>query len=266
MRRLRLVVIALAIVIIGGFAVLDAQIWLMNARIGQLVTKVNGIDASFGAKFEETNAKLDAANAELDAISQRLSAEFKTIGAEIAAETSAVAKSIASLRGLAPSPPTSLLPEPAPGPKPRRRKPSRDLLTASYGFRSHRSCRAREAAERFDGAVRFTGGATRHGPISMARRSPHPVRRRPLDSKLTTIDWPLRIFVSGLLPKSALISGCIRQLMLVCRAQCIARILKLRAGSSPPHAPPASSRPQKVEFASARAGGTGLTNPLKAFT
>ena len=79
MRRLRLVVIALAIVIIGGFAVLDAQIWLMNARIGQLVTKVNGIDASFGAKFEETNAKLDAANTKLDAISQRLSAEFKTI-------------------------------------------------------------------------------------------------------------------------------------------------------------------------------------------
>ena len=79
MRRLRLVVIALAIVIIGGFAVLDAQIWLMNARTDQLVTKVNGIDASFGVKFEETNAKLDAANAELDAISQRLSAEFKTI-------------------------------------------------------------------------------------------------------------------------------------------------------------------------------------------
>jgi hypothetical protein len=46
------------------------------------------------------------------------SAEFKTIGAEIAAQTSAIAKSIASLRGLAPSPPTSLLPEPATGPKP----------------------------------------------------------------------------------------------------------------------------------------------------
>ena len=54
----------------------------------------------------------------LDAISQRLPAEFKTIGAEIAAQTSAIAKSIASLRGLAPSPPTSLLPEPATGPKP----------------------------------------------------------------------------------------------------------------------------------------------------
>jgi hypothetical protein len=41
-------VIALAIVIIAGFAVLGAQIWLMNARTGQLATKVNGIDASFG--------------------------------------------------------------------------------------------------------------------------------------------------------------------------------------------------------------------------
>jgi len=69
-------------------------------------------------KFEETNAKLDAANTRLDAISQRLAAEFKTIGTEIAVQTSAVAKSIASLRGLAPSLPTSLLPEPAPGPKP----------------------------------------------------------------------------------------------------------------------------------------------------
>jgi hypothetical protein len=111
-------VIALAIVIIAGWSVVGIQIWLMNARTGQLATKVNGIHASFGVKFEETNAKLDAANTKLDAISQRLSAEFKTIGAEIAAETSAVAKSIASLRGLAPSPPTSLLPEPAPGPKP----------------------------------------------------------------------------------------------------------------------------------------------------
>jgi hypothetical protein len=111
-------VIALGIVIVAGFAVLGAQLWLMNARTDQLVTKVNGIDASFGMNFEETNAKLDAANTKLDAISQRLSAEFKTIGAAIAAETSAIAKSITSLRGLAPSPPTSLLPEPAPGPKP----------------------------------------------------------------------------------------------------------------------------------------------------
>lgn len=117
-RRLRFAVIALAILVIAGFAVLGTQIWLMNARTEQFASKVNGIDASFGVKFEETNAKLDAANTKLEALSQRLSAEFKTIGTEIAAQTSAVAKSIASLRGLAPSPPTSLVPEPAPGPKP----------------------------------------------------------------------------------------------------------------------------------------------------
>jgi hypothetical protein len=116
-RRLRFVVITLAIAIVAGFAFLGAQIWLMDARIGQLTTKVNGIDASFEVKFEETGAKLDAANTKLDAMSQRLPAEFKTIRDEIAAQTSAVAKSIASLRGLAPSPPTSLLPEAAPGPK-----------------------------------------------------------------------------------------------------------------------------------------------------
>jgi hypothetical protein len=113
---------ALAIVVIAGFTVLGAQMWLMNARTAQFATKVNGIDASFGVKFEETNAKLDAANTKLDAISQRLSAEFKNIGAEITTETSAVAKSIASLRGLAPSPPTSLLPDSAPGPKPATAK------------------------------------------------------------------------------------------------------------------------------------------------
>jgi hypothetical protein len=102
--RFRFVVIAIAVVIVAGFAVLGAQIWLLNARIDQLATKVNGIDATFGAKFEETSAKLDGASMRLDAISQRLSAEFKTIGAEIVAQTSAIAKSIASLRGLAPCP------------------------------------------------------------------------------------------------------------------------------------------------------------------
>jgi outer membrane murein-binding lipoprotein Lpp len=116
--RLRLVIIAIAVVIIGGFAVLSAQIWLMNARIDQLATKVNAVDATFGVKLDETKAKLDAASAKLDAISQRLPTEFNTIRAEITAQTSAIAKSIASLRGLAPSPPTSLLPEPATGLKP----------------------------------------------------------------------------------------------------------------------------------------------------
>jgi len=114
--RFRFVVIAIAVVIIAGFAVLCAQIWL--TRIDQLAAKVNGIDATFGVKLEEINATLDATSTKLDAISQRLPAEFKTIGAEIAAQTSAITKSIASLRGLAPSPPTSLLPEPATGPKP----------------------------------------------------------------------------------------------------------------------------------------------------
>ena len=116
--RFRFVVIAIAVVIIAGLAVLGAQIWLMNARIDQLATKVNAIDATFGVRFEETNAKLDAASTKLDVISQRLPTKFKTIGAEIAAQASAITKSIASLRGLAPSPPTSLLPEPATGPKP----------------------------------------------------------------------------------------------------------------------------------------------------
>lgn len=116
--RFRLVIIAIAVVIIGGFAVLSAQIWLMNARIDQLATKVNAVDATFGVKLDETKAKLDAASAKLDAISQRLPTEFNTIRAEITAQTSAIAKSIASLRGLAPSPPTSLLPEPATGLKP----------------------------------------------------------------------------------------------------------------------------------------------------
>ena len=63
--------------IIAGFAVLSAQIWLMNARIDQLATKVNAIDATFGVKFGETNAKLDATNTKLDAISQRLPAGSK---------------------------------------------------------------------------------------------------------------------------------------------------------------------------------------------
>jgi hypothetical protein len=41
--RFRFVVIAIAVVIIAGFAVLGAQIWLMNAHIDHLATKVDGI-------------------------------------------------------------------------------------------------------------------------------------------------------------------------------------------------------------------------------
>jgi uncharacterized protein YoxC len=116
--RLRFGVIAIAVVIIVGFAVLGAQVARLNRRIDELATKVNGIDTTFGMKLEETSARLETTNTKLDAIAQRLAAEFKTIGAEIAAQTTAIAKSIASLRGLAPSPPTSLLPEPAPASKP----------------------------------------------------------------------------------------------------------------------------------------------------
>jgi hypothetical protein len=112
----------LIIVIIAGFAVLGAQIWLMNARIDQLATKVNGIDATFGVKLEETNAKLDAASTKLDAISQRLPVEFKTIGAEIAAQTSAITKSIASLRGLVPLSYPNLRPDQSPAPPPKARQ------------------------------------------------------------------------------------------------------------------------------------------------
>ena len=86
--RFRFLVIAIAVVIIAGFAFLGAQIWLLHARIDQLASKVNGIDATFGVKFEETSAKLDGASTKLHAISQRLSTEFKTIGVEIAARTS----------------------------------------------------------------------------------------------------------------------------------------------------------------------------------
>jgi len=70
--RFRFLVIAIAVVIIAGFAFLGAQIWLLHARIDQLASKVNGIDATFGVKFEETSAKLDGASTKLDAISQRL--------------------------------------------------------------------------------------------------------------------------------------------------------------------------------------------------
>ena len=56
--RFRFLVIAIAVVIIAGFTFLGAQIWLLHARIDQLATKLNGIDATFGVKpnfrgFEE---------------------------------------------------------------------------------------------------------------------------------------------------------------------------------------------------------------------
>ena len=112
--RLRFGIIAIAVAIIAGFAVLGAELWRLSDRVDQLAAKVSGNEITLGVKVDETNASLAAANTKLDALSQRLAAEFKTIGAEIGAQT----KSIASLRGLAPSSPTSLLPEPAPGQKP----------------------------------------------------------------------------------------------------------------------------------------------------
>jgi hypothetical protein len=102
---------------VAGLVLLGAEVWRLNDRVDQLAAKVSGNDVTLGVKFDETNATLAPMNTKLDAISQRLDAEFKTIGAEIGAQTSAIANSIASLLGLAPSPPISLLPEPAPGQK-----------------------------------------------------------------------------------------------------------------------------------------------------
>ena len=101
--RFRLLVIAIAVVIIAGFAFLGAQIWLLHARIDQLASKVNGIDV----KFEET---------------------------------SAITNSIASLRSLAPSPPSypNLRPDQRPR---RRRRPGRDPLTARASARQPRRSR-----------------------------------------------------------------------------------------------------------------------------
>ena len=52
----------------------------------------------------------------------------------------------------------------------------------------------------YNRAEPLPGGA--HGPISIAPRPAYTVRRKPPNSKLTTIGRPLTIFVSGLYPKS----------------------------------------------------------------
>ena len=77
--RLRLIVIIVLIVMLAGFALLGIQVWQLNARIDQLATKVNGIDATFGAKFDETSASLATTNTKLDALSGRFAAEFKSL-------------------------------------------------------------------------------------------------------------------------------------------------------------------------------------------
>ena len=127
--RLRYVVIALLVVMITGLAVLGA--WL-NGRVGQLAARVDGLEAALGVKFDASNAKLDATNTKLDAtnakfdaISQRLGAEVR---AEIAAQTSALAKSIAAARSIALPAwgPVQLVPAPVPGyalPPPPRSRP-----------------------------------------------------------------------------------------------------------------------------------------------
>src|SRR6516162_4711291 len=119
--RLRLVVIAVLIVMLAGFALLGIQFRQLNARIDQLATKVNGIEATFGVKFDETSANLATTNTKLDALSGRFAAEFKSLGAEIkameaqmATSTNAIAKSIAALRAGPLPAPTSLQPSPAP--------------------------------------------------------------------------------------------------------------------------------------------------------
>jgi hypothetical protein len=112
--RLRFGVIAIAVAMIAGFAVLGTEFWRLNDRVDQLAAKVSGNDVTLGVKFDETNATLAA-------ISQRLSAEFRTVGAElktleaqIATQTSNLAKSIATVRSVPLPPPTSLQPEPTP--------------------------------------------------------------------------------------------------------------------------------------------------------
>ena len=118
--RLRYVAIAVAVVMIAGFAFLGFQLGRLNGRIDQVAAKVDGLDVAFGVKFDATNAKIDA-------VSQRLAVEFKTMGAEVAAQTSALAKSIAAASGgalTAPSP-APVQPAPTPVPKPAPVHPPR---------------------------------------------------------------------------------------------------------------------------------------------
>jgi hypothetical protein len=120
--QLRYAVIAVLVVMIASFVVLGLQVRRLDGRIDQLTAKVDGIDTTFGVKFDETNAKLDAT-------SQRLAVELKTMEAEITAQTNALAKSIAGSGNIAPAPsppapptPSSAQPKPSPAP-PQRGRP-----------------------------------------------------------------------------------------------------------------------------------------------
>jgi hypothetical protein len=137
--RLRWVVIAVLVVMITGLASIVAEFGWQNDRVHQLAARLDGLEARLGVKFDAmnakldptnakldaTNAKLDATNTKFDAISHRWGAEFR---AEIAAQTSALAKSIAAARSTAPSAwaPAQLPFAPVPGyvlPPPPRSRP-----------------------------------------------------------------------------------------------------------------------------------------------
>jgi hypothetical protein len=144
--RLRWVVIAVLVVMITGLAGIGAEFGWQNDRVHQLAARLDGLEARLGVKFDAMNAmldptnekldainakldaantKLDAANTKFDAISHRWGAEFR---AEIAAQTSALAKSIAAARGTAPPTwaPAQLPFGPVPGyvlPPPPRSRP-----------------------------------------------------------------------------------------------------------------------------------------------
>ena len=106
----RSLIIAAGLVLIAGFAVLGAQVGRLNGHIDRLAAELDGFDAAFGVKFEETNAKLDA-------ISQRL-AHLKTMEAEIAAQISAIPRGSAAATNFAPPSPMSVQPESTPVRKP----------------------------------------------------------------------------------------------------------------------------------------------------
>ena len=115
--RLRFVVIAVLVAMIAGFALLGFQVSRLSGRIDQLAVKVDGTDAAFGVKFDETNAKLDA-------ISQRLAVQLKMMEAEI----TAIVKGSAAGGSIAPTAPVSAQPEstpvqPAPAPIPKPTPP-----------------------------------------------------------------------------------------------------------------------------------------------
>ena len=155
--RLRLIVIAVLIVMLAGFALLGIQFRQLNARIDQLATKVNDIDATFGVKFDETSANLATTNTKLDALSGRFAAEFKSLGAEIKAMEAQMTTStnaIAKRASLHFAPALSRLPRPCN----RRQRPySRHLLR-------RQSPRARRCSRQRPGRDLLREVGTQTGP------------------------------------------------------------------------------------------------------